>query len=71
MEKHWGGKMKTFNVTAQVYSKQDIYKQTIFMNELVTALCDTEAKETFEQIYGKTHSIIKIYSVEEISQVSS
>jgi hypothetical protein len=42
--------MKTFNVTAQVYSKQDIYKQTIFMNELVTALCDTEAKETFEQI---------------------
>lgn len=63
--------MKTFNVTAQVYSKQDIYKQTIFMNEVVAALCDTEAKETFEQIYGKTHNIVKVYSIEEISTVSS
>ena len=63
--------MKNYNITAQVYDKNDIYKQSIFMNELVMALCSTDAKNVFEQIYSKTHQIVKIFSVEEISQVSS
>ena len=61
--------MKTFNITAQIYDKNDIYKQSIFMNEIVIALCASDAKSVFENIYSKTHQILKIYSVEEISQV--
>lgn len=68
MEKHWGGIMKTFNITAQIYDKSDIYKQSILMNELVMAPCSADAKNTFEQIYNKTHKVIRIFSVEEISQ---
>lgn len=60
--------MKIFNITAQIYDKNDIYKQSVFMNEIVSALCDYDAKDVFEKIYSKTHEIIKIYSVEEITQ---
>lgn len=60
--------MKLFNITAQIYDKNDIYKQSIFMNELVMALCSADARNTFEEIYSKTHQIIRIFSVEEISQ---
>lgn len=60
--------MKTFNITAQIYDKNDSYKQSVFMNEIVSALCDHDAKDLFEKIYSKTHQIIKIYSVEEIAQ---
>ena len=69
--RHLGGIMKTFNITAQIYDKNDIYKQSIFMNEIVMALCDNDAKHIFENIYSKTHQILKIYSVEEIIQVAS
>jgi hypothetical protein len=61
--------IKIFNITAQIYDKNDIYKQNVFMNETVMALCDSDAKNIFENIYSKTHQIIKIYSIEEISQV--
>ena len=37
LEKRWGGKMKTFNITAQIYKKYDQYKQTIFANEVIVA----------------------------------
>jgi len=60
--------MKTFNVTAQVYSKFDPYKQTILMNEIVLSSSEDNAKISFQNIYDHDYKIIKIYSVEEISQ---
>lgn len=60
--------MKTFNITAQIYDKNDIYKQSVFMNEMIVALCDNDAKDVFTKMYSKTHQIIRIYSIEEISQ---
>lgn len=63
--------MKKFNVTAQVYNKFDNHKQTVFMNEIVSAPSQAEAYDTFNEIYSIDHEIVKIYSVEEISQVSA
>jgi hypothetical protein len=60
--------MSLFNITAQIYDKNDSYKQSIFMNELVMASSSSDAKNTFEQIYSKTHQVIRVFSVEEISQ---
>lgn len=61
--------MKKFNVTAQVYNKFDKDKQTILMNEIVSASSKAEAYDTFYEIYEIDHEIVKVYSVEEISQV--
>lgn len=61
--------MKKFNVTAQVYNKFDSHKQTVLMNEVVSAPSKPEAYDVFYEIYSIDHEIVKIYSVEEISQV--
>ena len=61
--------MKHYNITAQVYSKFDKYKQTIFMNEIVIADSTDHAIIMFREIYHHDHKILKIYSVEEIIQV--
>lgn len=61
--------MKKFNITAQVYNKFDKDKQTILMNEIVSAKSIAEAYDTFHEIYEIDHEIVKIYSIEEISQV--
>jgi hypothetical protein len=62
--------MKTFNITAQVYDKQDNYKQTILINDVITANSKESAiTEFYDSLL--TYNILKIYSVEEISQVAS
>lgn len=64
--------MKTFNVTAQVYESNDPSRQTILLNQEVHSFSEKEAREKFENYYLSPHYIlVKIYSVEEFSQVSS
>lgn len=61
--------MKKFNITAQVYNKFDNHKQTILMNEIISAKSKAEAYDSFHEIYSIDHEIVKIYSVEEIIPV--
>lgn len=63
--------MKTFNITALIYDRQDITKQGIFMNEIIHALCEFDAKIVFSKQLEQQYQIMKIYSVEEIRQVVS
>jgi hypothetical protein len=58
--------LKQYNITAQVYSKFDPYKQTILMNDVLSARCENSACESFKQMYGVDHTIVKIYSVEPV-----
>jgi hypothetical protein len=60
--------MKQFNVTAQVYNKYDSYKQTLLMNHVITASSEDEATTLFNNTFLVDYKILKIYSVEEISQ---
>ena len=69
MERLWVGKMKRYNITAQVYNKFDSYKQTILFNHVVSALTENEAIDLFYNFFLLDYKILKIYSVEEISQV--
>lgn len=62
--------MKTFNITAQVYRSDDTSKQTILLNREVHDFSESEARIKFENYYLIPHyTLVKIYSVEEISQV--
>ena len=61
--------MNRYNITAQVYNRFDIHKQTILLNEVISANSQEDAKKTFREIYDTDHKIIKIYSAEEISKV--
>jgi hypothetical protein len=64
--------MKTFNITAQVYETNDLTKQTILFNQLVHSDSVTNAKSKFEDYHLSPHyKLVKIYSVEEISQEAS
>lgn len=63
--------MKQFNVTAQIYKKTDQYRQTIFVNELVHADDIYLAELVFKIGLEPQYALVKIYSVEEISQVAS
>lgn len=58
--------MNKYNVTAQVYNKFDNDKQTVLMNDIVSASSNQEAMETFKQIYSIDHEIVKIYSAENL-----
>ena len=58
--------MNKYNITAQVYSKFDKDKQTVLMNDIVSASSNQEAMETFKQIYSIDHEIVKIYSAENL-----
>jgi hypothetical protein len=60
--------MKKFNITGLIYSKFDPTKQTIFMNEIIQALSEYEAKILFRNKLGCAYEVVKIYSVEEIIQ---
>lgn len=61
--------MKVFNVTAQVYETRDIHKQTILLNREVYGVSEEGAKSRFEHYHLPPHyTLVKIYSVEEISQ---
>jgi hypothetical protein len=61
--------MNKYNITAQVYNKFDSHKQTMLLNEIISANSQEDAKKTFREIYDTDHEIIKIYSAEEISKV--
>jgi len=63
--------MNNYNITAQVYNKFDRHKQTILLNEVVSASCLEDADNSFREIYDIDHEIIKIYSIEKISKVVS
>ena len=63
--------MKQFNVTAQIYKKTDQYRQTILVNELVHADDPNLAELVFKIGLEPQYALVKIYSVEEISQVAS
>ena len=63
--------MKMFNVTAQIYKKTDQYRQTILVNELVHADDTNLAELVFKIGLEPQYALVKIYSVEEISQVAS
>lgn len=56
--------MKQFNVTAQVYNKFDTYKQTMLMNEVVSASSEEEAINTFQKIFESDYKVVKVYSAE-------
>lgn len=58
--------METFNVTAQIYEKQDKYKQTILMNDIIYATSKEQAVDIFKLNYEPVNTILKIYSVEKI-----
>jgi hypothetical protein len=60
--------MNKYNITAQIYNKFDNDKQTIFMNEIVSAPSKAEAYDAFHEIYDIDHEIVKVYSVEQISK---
>jgi hypothetical protein len=63
--------MKTFNITAQAYNLFDKYKQTMLLNEVVSAHSKDEAENYFREMLGIDHKILKVYSIEEIIQVAS
>jgi hypothetical protein len=58
--------MNRYNVTAQVYNKLDNDKQTLLMNEVISASSNQEAIESFKQIYSIDHEVVKIYSAENV-----
>ena len=63
--------MKTFNITAQVYKSDDSSKQTILINREVNDISAKEASIKFEKYHLVPHyNLVKIYSVEEISQAT-
>lgn len=62
---------KMFNVTAQVYESNDSSKQTILLNREVYSDSETNARSKFEHYHLVPHyTLVKIYSVEEIPQVT-
>lgn len=63
-----GGKMKRFNITAQVYETNDPYKQTILFNQEVSEISEENAVDKFKNYLVPHYQLVKIYSIEEISQ---
>jgi hypothetical protein len=59
--------MKQFNITAQVYSKYDSYRQTLLINDVISASSEEEASNNFEQSLILDYKLLKIYSIEEIN----
>lgn len=60
--------MKTYNITTQIYKKCDEYRQTIFTNEVIVAENEQNAILLYKMTLDDEYSVLKIYSVEEISQ---
>lgn len=64
--------MRIFNITAQVYKNNDASKQTILFNQEFDGLSPENAVENFKLHFPSTEfTLVKIYSAEEISQVSA
>lgn len=63
--------MKLFNITAQVYQNNDPNKQTILFNQEFDGFSTENAIENFKLHFPSIEfTLVKIYSAEEISQVS-
>ena len=64
--------MKQFNITAQIYESHDPFKQTILMNELIQSLYIESAIDLFKlNLIEQNVVLVKVLSVEEISQVAA
>jgi|LakMenEpi03Aug12_release.lakeMendotaPanAssembly.Ray.scaffolds.fasta_scaffold1478664_2 hypothetical protein len=59
--------VKEFAITAQVYNNFDNNKQTLLVCESIKAESSSHARKNFEDSFGADHTIVKIYSVEEIN----
>jgi hypothetical protein len=60
-------KHKNFNITAQVYRKDDKSKQNLLINEIYQGFSSEEALSNFRLHFPSIEfSLIKILSVEEI-----
>lgn len=59
-----------YNVTAQVYSLHDPYKQHLLINEVFTADSSDDAIKKFKNLYSSSieYHVVKIHSAEEIPQ---
>lgn len=62
--------MKTFNITAQVYNSSDLNKQTLLINDIISASSKEKAIVDFYDLWPD-YEIVQIYSVEEIPKVAS
>jgi hypothetical protein len=58
--------MQQYNITAQVYNKYDSYKQTLLINDVISASSKEEATNYFKQSLVLDYKLLKIYSIEEI-----
>lgn len=56
-------------VTGQGYDKQDPYKQSIILYDVFKASSENDAKEQFNNKFATSHSIMNIYSAENIDQI--
>jgi hypothetical protein len=64
--------MRLFNITAQVYKNNDVSKQSLLINQIVDAYCDKKALDNFNLHFPSIeYNLVKVYSVEEISQDAS
>jgi hypothetical protein len=64
--------MKLFNITAQVFKNNDSSKQNLLINEIHDGSSSTEALSNFKLHFPCIEfSLVKILSVEEISQEAS
>jgi hypothetical protein len=58
--------MHQYNITAQVYNKYDSYKQTLLINDVISASSKEEATNYFKQSLILDYKLLKIYSIEKI-----
>jgi hypothetical protein len=64
--------MRLFNITAQVYKNNDVSKQNLLINQIVDADCDKKALDNFKLHFPSIeYNLVKVYSIEEISQDAS
>lgn len=61
--------MKLYNITAQVYKNSDLSKQNLLINQIIDGNCLDSALDKFKLHFPSIeYSLVKIYSIEEISQ---
>ena len=58
--------ISSYNITAQIYNKQDKYKQTLLINNVIDAYSEKQAIEKFTNDVSNDYELIKIYSIENI-----
>lgn len=63
--------MKLFNITAQIYDKNDSSKQTVLMNDIIQATNQEAAKHLFiTNLISRKEVLINILSLEEIDAIN-